>query len=506
MEGDLRRLLGLLVVVVALVVACGGDSSGSVVESADGLAMLSLPDGSLPDGVSPSDVQLDVVVDESGEPGMPVVLIRLAPDGLVLSAAAELTVAMPGSLHDGAMALHVAGDSVEFLSGELVTHNGTLAFATPIEHFSYVVLFEEPFMEASVKVSPTSVAEGMNQVAEAEVKTTNAIFDVWLPFLSDPEGTLRKLTFSVVETSITLGENRVEWQDAERWWTGETNENWMPSAFLNVLEVEVDGSDFSGWSTGPLTATCLQPNRADVHYVQRIYYEVTLLDRSDTADHRNTVLGELLFSGERIIGGDTQSTGSNLLTIPMPATLPARAWFHASSTSICEGAADSSSSSTTSTTLGDGNDPQGDGKNGESQQVTPEEDVPGADIKSVRHERGPSGENCFIIEVYGDGETAAVDASSYIITIEVVDSDSDGGGWRTLVRFRLGAPEAGDLFIGIGAEAERLEGAEVSVKWTDSTTMKVTVAGAGTALGVESFKVAIVLPDFSDEAEGIGAS
>lgn len=56
-----------MVVFVVLVSACGE------VESDDGRATLSLQPGSLPDGVSPDDVQLEVLVDEGAEPGAPVV-------------------------------------------------------------------------------------------------------------------------------------------------------------------------------------------------------------------------------------------------------------------------------------------------------------------------------------------------------------------------------------------------------------------------------------------------
>jgi hypothetical protein len=158
-----------------------------------------------------------------------------------------------------------------------------------------------------------------------------------------------------------------------------------------------------------------------------------------------------------------------------------------------------------------GEDPEGDGKNGESETVTPEEDVPGADIKSVRHERGPSGEICFIIDVYGDGKKTATDAEehvgNYLIDVEVPGPD----GWGTRVEFRNGVPEAGSVRLGpLAPGREILEGAEVSVEWIDSDTMKVTVAGTGTDLGVDTFFVDINVfwagGSFYDHAEGIGES
>ena len=54
-----------MVFLVVLVSACGGGASDGVVESGDGRATLSLQPGSLLDGVSPDDVQLEVLVEKA---------------------------------------------------------------------------------------------------------------------------------------------------------------------------------------------------------------------------------------------------------------------------------------------------------------------------------------------------------------------------------------------------------------------------------------------------------
>ena len=86
--------------------------------------------------------------------------------------------------------------------------------------------------------------------------------------------------------------------------------------------------------------------------------------------------------------------------------------------------------STTTTTTTEpstaGSDPQGDAKASADDQTV---ERPGVDIGSVHHEREVSGSNCFIIDVYGDGETTAAEAGTYLIIVEVVDPDSEGGGW-----------------------------------------------------------------------------
>ena len=82
-------------------------------------------------------------------------------------------------------------------------------------------------------------------------------------------------------------------------------------------------------------------------------------------------------------------------------------------------------STTTTEPSTEGSDPQGDAKASADDQTV---ESPGVDIASVHHERDDSGSNCFIIDVYGDGETTAAEAGTYLIIVEVVDPDSEGGG------------------------------------------------------------------------------
>ena len=155
-----------------------------------------------------------------------------------------------------------------------------------------------------------------------------------------------------------------------------------------------------------------------------------------------------------------------------------------------------------------GSDPEGDGKNGNSEQVTEEEDVSGADMTNALYRIGPSGEHIFIIDVVSDGEKAATDTNNdYRIDIEIPGPD----GWGTTVEFDNGELKPGKVFLGeLASGRDTLEGAEVSVEWTDSDTMEVTVAGTGTDLGgVDTFAVdiSVFFPggSFHDHAEGIGA-
>ena len=169
------------------------------------------------------------------------------------------------------------------------------------------------------------------------------------------------------------------------------------------------------------------------------------------------------------------------------------------------------STTTTTTTTepsSEGSDPQGDAKASADDQTV---ESPGVDIASVHHERDDSGSNCFIIDVYGDGETTAAEAGTYLIIVEVVDPDSEGGGWGGRVEYRQGTLEPGSVQIGLLASGRsKLEGAIVSAAWDDSDTVRTCVDSDETSLGVETFNISIhgfgtSDGDVYDEAEGVGA-
>jgi len=155
-----------------------------------------------------------------------------------------------------------------------------------------------------------------------------------------------------------------------------------------------------------------------------------------------------------------------------------------------------------------GSDPQGDVKASADDQTV---EGPGVDIGNVLHKSDVSGSNCFIIDVYGDGEATAAGAGNYLIGIEVVDPDSEGGGWGGRVEYRQGTLEPGSVRIGVLASGRStLEGAIVTAAWDDSDTVRMCVDSGETSLGVETFNISIfgfgtTNGDVYDEAEGVGA-
>ncbi len=133
----------------------------------------------------------------------------------------------------------------------------------------------------------------------------------------------------------------------------------------------------------------------------------------------------------------------------------------------------------------------------------------GGDVKNVRFGSGPSGEVCFIIGFYGDGETAAAEAGNYNVGIEALDSV--GGGFGVSVRFRFGTPEPGSVFLGpLASGRDRLEGATVTLVWDDRDTLRVCVDSGETDLAVATFDVLIGVFTTDgvvyDQATGVGAS
>lgn len=171
-------------------------------------------------------------------------------------------------------------------------------------------------------------------------------------------------------------------------------------------------------------------------------------------------------------------------------------------------AATPSTTTTTTEPSTDGSDPQGDAKASADDQTV---EGPGVDIGNVLHERDDSGSNCFIIDVYGDGETTAAEAGNYLIDVEVVDPDSEGGGWGGRVEYRQGTLEPGSVRIGVLASGRsKLDGAIVTAAWDDSDTVRTCVDSGETNLGVETFNISIfgfgtTNGDVYDEAEGVGA-
>jgi hypothetical protein len=187
-----------------------------------------------------------------------------------------------------------------------------------------------------------------------------------------------------------------------------------------------------------------------------------------------------------------------------------------STTSVSEAepddsAADEASSDTTpeapEAEAAPGSDPKGDPLDG-LDNPTEEGAVAGGDIASVRHVLDESGDNCFVIDFYGDAEATAAEVGTYMVDVEV--DDSKGGGFGVRTEFSRGEAANGSVRLGpLGPGRDKLEGAAVTLAWDDSDTLRTCIDGGDTTLDVATFMVSMYIfsadGDYWDRAEGIGA-
>lgn len=155
-----------------LAAACGGggdagdgDAPGEVgnptatVKSADGAALLLIPDGALPDGVSASDISIVPIGfgDAAGaDEAQTVAAYELLPDGLELSSPATLRLELGAAVSGTFVVWHLTEDSAELLPVTLAASGDALE--VEVEHFSDLLAADltdvlKAFIEAKVEVA-----------------------------------------------------------------------------------------------------------------------------------------------------------------------------------------------------------------------------------------------------------------------------------------------------------------------------------------------------------------
>ncbi|MCZ6662842.1 MAG: hypothetical protein O6951_07935 [Actinobacteria bacterium] len=328
-----------MVFLVVLVSACGGGASDGVVESGDGRATLSLQPGSLPEGVSPDDVQLEVLVDEGAEPGAPVVAVQLLPDGLVLTAPATLTVVLPEALEGGFMAIHMSGDSIEFLNGDIIQQeDGAALFRTSVGHFSVVSIHAAGFFEVSLEVDPETVSVGQTQGAAATITAKTEPISLWLSFDSEP-GTVRLFRFAAPRPPFSFQSGKIfRWRSSARYWDPTTH------------SVEITKAS-TGWETSSAPSKCLEENTIGPLFEAKVKLDVTLLSRGEpTSRDFEWFTRELV--GEPAKPTPAGSATIELLDMSPGDTIPAVVELWSSADSLCGEEAVSGSGTTTTTISG----------------------------------------------------------------------------------------------------------------------------------------------------------
>ena len=217
------RVSRIAVAVVALfaatLLACGSEEAAPTttvqeapaerdtvtVESEDGSAVLSIPAGALPEGVTLKDIEIrevsadpDLFVATEGDP--PLAVLRLEPDGLQFSEPVTLTVQLQIEDPSGQIfAIHVFGDEAEMITdveSEFDPESNTLTASIQLRYFSDVwfSLLENVF-EVEVSASASEVPVG--GAFEVTVTVTRA---------AEPEQPFRARITSTAEFYIRLAD------------------------------------------------------------------------------------------------------------------------------------------------------------------------------------------------------------------------------------------------------------------------------------------------------------
>ena len=273
-------------------------------------------------------------------------------------------------------------------------------FSAPIEHFS-VVSIVRLFFETSMKLDPVTVLVDQTQGAAVTIKATADPVSVLLNFYSDPPGEVRLFRFSAPQPPFTFEDSEINWDGRE------------PPIFWDPGKPDVEITETAaGWETSPVSSRCLESGSYIPYLSSRVSFQVTLLSKGEPEAEGFFRFSQAISPGpvERLVTisetslelldkspGDTFQVSGICFRSQFPSAL--RREIRVPPRKRRRPKLPSLSVRTRRVT----------GKNGESKPVTQEEDVPGADIKNVRYELGPSGEHCFFIEVYGDGKKTATD-------------------------------------------------------------------------------------------------
>jgi hypothetical protein len=536
LEVDLRRWRWLIA--LALVVsACGGSDSGGdttvtesldkagpavspegVVESGDVLASLSLASESLPEGVSLDDVRVEVMVTENAVPGVPAMMVQLLPDGLVLSEPAALTVALPEAPDGGLLALHISGDSVEFLGGEIQQDDEGFSFRTTVEHFSRVSFYlwsDQPWYETSLSANPDHVSVGQTQRADVTITKKPGVLSLWLTFYQwDLEDTYRLFRFSPPERLdhySHFGAKHVVWDQRDP-----TVIRWDPRSVSEIFfgETGVEELFTKKWEAS-VTSECVSPNNWGPSFRTTVYFDLTLLQRGEPEEKSfwedgnwEEAVVEASPPGS-VTRHTDQSRSEKLLEVPLGDTLQASANLWARAPSVCA-AADTTTTTTTTTEPPTEEEEEGDQNDSDtSETVAAGEGEPAGDMsRNPRYVPGDFGEHCFIGDVVGPGETVATTAGNWFDVIVSVN-DPAGEVWRANAAYFGPTPTDRGVYLGPPEPGQqKLEGATATIEWDDSDTFRVCVDGGETMLGVASFTVSVGISTsngtFWDYATGIG--
>ena len=166
----LIAVAALLVLTIIVLGSCGGDGGQpSTIASSDGLAVLEIPDGALPEGVNLDDIRVRSVLDDLDileQAGGPLAAVyAFEPDGLGFLAPVTLRIQLPPDRpSDAITVVHAFKDDAEIitdLAGEIDPETNVLTASMSLTHFSFVyVWYHETVFEIEGSASATQVHVG----------------------------------------------------------------------------------------------------------------------------------------------------------------------------------------------------------------------------------------------------------------------------------------------------------------------------------------------------------
>lgn len=272
-------ILGFVVVLGA----CGGGSLGDdgfTIVSPDGKATLVIQEGSLPDGVSIDDIQVDWAEGLSAEAGAPISSVRLSPSGLGLSEAAVLQIEIPDTVEQ-LLAVHSSADGFEIVETGVEPAGDNQLVTVEIEHFSWLTLYDLNGLLVDAEVTPALLEVGESQNVGMEIQIQDGTIPLWIDVGGLEEGLYQEFEFRIQSFAWSLVPPTVSW------WNGtKLSEEWDPSrAKAEVREEE----EFLTMSAASM---CLEPNTASPQVEARVFLGMRLVNKGPVVDGENLGLIE----------------------------------------------------------------------------------------------------------------------------------------------------------------------------------------------------------------------
>jgi len=436
------RALLLASVLVLAFSACGGDDSGSVVSSTDGIATLSVDVASLPEGVTLGDISVEAASIESDDSETPMLAVRLLPDGLMLESPAVLTVELPRSPEGGLVVVHTSTDSIEFLAGEFAEADGVSTFTTEVEHFSIVTYidYEAAGFKPTVILAPGDVVEGQSQTAVGKVNVPLLPFQFWGHFPTDGANTWRLVGFSAPQLPIEFDAPRYSWGGG----AGLVG-SWDPPVRRVGATRTAAGYDFS-----PGLSQCVSANTTQVHLLTTASFNVEFLGVGGPVDRNLRIFAELPDKNDGEVGAGTPLVTAVGKTVPLVVNIDG------SVPTSCAGVSGTSAGSTTTTS---GFDSTTRPPSGENVSI-PETQVVGVDYEFGSH--------TFTVTVEGDGQSLA-ESSETVQYIVHFSAETPEGSFLVSPSF-----ENGELVVTVyGDDFQVFQGGDVAVEWISPNTLVV---------------------------------